>query len=415
MELNEILNSLQAKAEIERLTARQNELKSTIEKRGVEFSKIDEEKRDAFLSETEQLKSEFDINKEMLEKLEERMNKLKEEEEKMTLKNAVIEPSKPEARSGVDSIKYRDLWINVLKGITDVAELRAVTSSADGVPVPTIMQQYVETAWEKYGHIANLVTKSYFKGILSVPYEDETDDASYHAEGATAPTEESVTLGEVLLQPVMIKKWISITDEVKALTGDEFLKYVADEVIYKIAKFLDDQIVSGEGSSSKGVIGVTASDLTESITSGIDANTVNVALGSLGDRANNPVVIMNKKTFFSDFLGLKDSTGRPIYNIVSDNEGKARYFLNGIPVVFSSALKDFATTTETTGAYMIVGDMSAYRLNLPEGDNVVMLHDIYTLATQDMERIIGRLFAAGDVVRPHSLIKVLKPKTTPEA
>lgn len=414
MKLNEILSSAQAQAEIEKLQRTQDELKASIEQRGIDFQTVADEERDAFLNETEEMKKQFIANKEILEKLNERMSQLKEEEEKMTI--IKHEPTDPTNRDVTATKEYRDLWINVLKGNAELSELRAgIKTSDDGVPVPTIMQQYVETAWEKYGHIANLVTKSYFKGILSVPYEDETDDASYHAEGATAPTEESVTLGEVLLQPVMIKKWISITDEVKALTGDEFLKYVADEVIYKIAKFLDDQIVSGEGSSSKGVIGVTASDLTESITSGIDANTVNVALGSLGDRANNPVVIMNKKTFFSDFLGLKDSTGRPIYNIVSDNEGRARYFLNGIPVVFSSALKDFATTAETTGAYMIVGDMSAYRLNLPEGDNVVMLHDIYTLATQDMERIIGRLFAAGDVVRPHSLIKVLKPKTTPEA
>ena len=409
MELNEILNSLQAQAEIDKLTARQNELKSTIEKRGVEFSEIDEEKRDAFLNETKELKNEFDTNKEMLEKLEERMNKLKEEEEKMTLKNKVIEPSKPEVRSGVDSVQYRDLWINVLKGNADVAELRAVTSTADGVPVPTIMQEYVEQAWDKYGHIANLTTKSYFKGIFAVPYEESASDAGYHAEGTAAPTEETLTLDQILLQPVMIKKWISVTDEVKALTGDEFLRYIADEIVYKVMKFLDDQIVAGAGSSNKGVIGVTSAELTESLTADLDFNVVNKALASLGDRIENPVVIMNKKTFYANFMGLKDSTGRPIFNIVSDNAGRPQYYLNGIRVEFSSALDDYDTATAGTDVYMIVGDMSAYRLNLPEGENVVMLHDIYTLATQDMERIIGRLFVAGNVVRPDSLVKVIKP------
>lgn len=409
MKLNEILSSAQAQAEIDKLQRTQDELKMSIEQRGIDFQTVADEERDAFLNETEELKNEFDTNKEMLEKLEERMNKLKEEEEKMTLKNKVVEPSKPEARDGVDSIKYRDLWINVLKGNADVAELRAVTSTADGVPVPTVMQEYVEQAWDKYGHIANLTTKSYFKGIFAVPYEESASDAGYHTEGAAAPTEETLTLDQILLQPVMIKKWISVTDEVKALTGDEFLRYIADEIVYKVMKFLDDQIVAGAGSSSKGVIGVTSAELTESLTADLDFNVVNKALASLGDRIENPVVIMNKKTFYANFMGLKDSTGRPIFNIVSDNAGRPQYYLNGVRVEFSSALDDYDTATAGTDVYMIVGDMSAYRLNLPEGENVVMLHDIYTLATQDMERIIGRLFVAGNVVRPDSLVKVIKP------
>lgn len=406
MELKEILSAEQAQVELDKLNARQNELKDQIEKRGAEFQEVNTEERDSFLNATQALKDEFDANADQIAKLEERKEKLEQEARKMSIVNH--EPQKQEKRYGVDTVEYRDLWIKTIKGEMSPAELRAVTSSADGVPVPTIMQQYVETAWERYGHVSALVTKSYYKGLLAVPYEESATDAAYHTEGGAAATEETLTLDETLLQPVMIKKWISVTDEVKALTGDEFLRYIADEIVYKVVKFLDDQIVAGAGSSSKGVIGITSAALTESMTAALDFNVINVALGSLGDRVENPVAIMNKKTFYANFMGLKDTSGQPIFRVLTDNEGRTRNYVNGIPVVFSSALDDYGTATASTDPYLIVGDLSAYRLNLPEGEDVIMLHDPYTLATQDMERIIGRLFAAGNVVRPNSLIKVIK-------
>lgn len=406
MELKDILSAEQAQAELDKLNARQNELKDQIEKRGVDFQEVDTEERDSFLNATQALKDEFDKNADQIAKLEERKQRLQEEAEKMDIKKH--EPQKHEKRYAADTVEYRDLWIKTIKGEMSPAELRAVTSTADGVPVPTIMQQYVETAWERYGHVSALVTKSYYKGLLAVPYEESASDAAYHAEGGAAATEETLTLDETLLQPVMIKKWISVTDEVKALTGDEFLRYIADEIVYKVVKFLDDQIVAGAGSSSKGVIGITTAALTESLTAALDFNVINLALGNLGDRVENPVAIMNKKTFYSNFMGLKDTSGQPIFRVLTDNEGRTRNYVNGIPVVFSSALDDYDTATASTDPYLIVGDLSAYRLNLPEGEDVIMLHDPYTLATQDMERIIGRLFAAGNVVRPKSLIKVIK-------
>lgn len=406
MNLNEILSAEQAQAELDKLNARQNELKDQIEKRGVDFQDVATEERDSFLSATQALKDEFDANADQIAKLEERKEKLEQEARKMNI--VTHEPQKHEKRYAADTIEYRDLWIKTIKGEMSPAELRAVTSTADGVPVPTVMQQYVETAWERYGHVSALVTKSYYKGLLAVPYEESASDAAYHTEGGAAATEETLTLDETLLQPVMIKKWISVTDEVKALTGDEFLRYIADEIVYKVVKFLDDQIVAGAGSSSKGVIGITSAALTESLTAALDFNVINVALGNLGDRVENPVAIMNKKTFYSNFMGLKDTSGQPIFRVLTDNEGRTRNYVNGIPVVFSSALDDYDTATASTDPYLIVGDLSAYRLNLPEGEDVIMLHDPYTLATQDMERIIGRLFAAGNVVRPNSLIKVIK-------
>ena len=406
MELKEILSAEQAQVELDKLNARQKELTSEIEKRGADFQTANDDESDTFLNEMRTMKAEYDQNKEMIAKLEERKQKLEQEARKKSIVNH--EPQKPEKRYGVDTVEYRDLWIKTIKGEMSPAELRAVTSTADGVPVPTIMQQYVETAWERYGHVSALVTKSYYKGLLAVPYEESAGDAAYHTEGGAAATEETLTLDETLLQPVMIKKWISVTDEVKALTGDEFLRYIADEIVYKVVKFLDDQIVAGAGSSSKGVIGVTSAALTESMTAALDFNVINVALGNLGDRVENPVAIMNKKTFYSNFMGLKDTSGQPIFRVLTDNEGRTRNYVNGIPVVFSSALDDYDTATASTDPYLIVGDLSAYRLNLPEGEDVIMLHDPYTLATQDMERIIGRLFAAGNVVRPNSLIKVIK-------
>ena len=68
--------------------------------------------------------------------------------------------------------------------------------------------------------------------------------ASVHEEGAAAPNEEQLVLGTVSVEPVMLKKWITVTDEVLALKGQEFLDYVYDEIEFRILQLADAQVVA---------------------------------------------------------------------------------------------------------------------------------------------------------------------------
>lgn len=361
-------------------------------------------------------KDEIEEQEEVVETAEEEREEEKEVEKKGTEKLGLDESlssENVEKRSVVKSKSKRDSkeniaeWRNAI--MTGMENRAGLISTGTGIPVPTLFQSFVETAWSRID-ILDEVTKSYIKGIFKVPYEVSADGANYHVEGSAAPNEENLTLGVTTLTPVMIKKWISVTDELLALTDEEFMRYVADEVVYQVAKFLQNAIIAGNGQGSgslDGVVGITNAALTEELSTALGFNAGNEALAVI-DGGENPLMVVNKKTFFKNIMGLTDLQGRPIYQILTDNAGRPQYYVNGIRVKFSDALKDYDTAT-SGDVWAVVGDFRAYRLNLPEGENVQTLYDPYTLATEDKSRMLGRIFAAGNVVKPERLAKLTKP------
>lgn len=57
---------------------------------------------------------------------------------------------------------------------------------------------------------------------------------------------------------------------------------------------------------------------------------------------------------------------------------------------------------------MIVGDLDGITANFPNGNDVRFIFDEYTLAPEDMIRIIGRLFVGIAVTKPGYLTVVTK-------
>lgn len=419
MELKEILSAEQAQAELDKLNARQSELTSEIEKRGADFQTANDDESDTFLNEMRSMKAEYDQNKQMIEELEERKEKLEREAKAMNILDQIKDENVEERNKKIDKYdtpEYRSAWVKAIRD-NDDRELRGLTSYADGVPVPTYVQGRIETAWGDVSRVVELVTKSNFKGIVKVGYESAAGAATEHGEGAAAVTEETLTLGSVILDPTVIKKWISITDLTRAMTPEEFMDYVVDEITYQINLALEGKIVAGTGvsvdSETKGVLGITESDLAESVANDtLSWDLFNTARGKIKvKRGSRTVVLMNEETYFGTVMNLKDSQGRPIYNVISDN-GAPTYYINGLEVIFTDALPAWTATLGDDKAYAIVGDLSGYRLNLPNGNNIQFIHDIYTEMTSDKERILGKLPAAGDVVRKKAFCVI---KTAPAA
>lgn len=404
MERDKILSAEMAQTEIDKLNTRKNAIAEEItEKRGV-FDSADVETRDAVLEEVSALEAEATQIEADVAELEELRSKFEEQEQRMSLIRNV-EPTKVEERVKVeerkidqfDTPEYRKAWVDSIRSNND-AELRAMTTTMDNVPIPTLMQGYVETAWEKFGKFSRIVNKSYVKGYMAIPIETAADPAVWHDENGNAPAEETITLGQVLLRPKMIKKWISITDELAAMSPEEFMRYLADELVYRVVLLLDHAIINGQADAQgNGVVGIVGNANTTQVTSALTFNAINKAVAEL-DSFDNLVVAMNQKTFFDNFMGLEDLQDRPIYQIATDNTGKPQYFLNGIRVEFTTALPAYDSATAGQ-AWAVVGDFRGYRLNLPEGESVKMLYDPYTLAREDKAIMVGRLYVAGNVVR----------------
>lgn len=291
--------------------------------------------------------------------------------------------------------EYIEAFARYIKN-EDPTECRALLSdNVNGgvVPVPEIVEERVRTAWEKDG-IMSRVRKTYIRGNLKVGFELSATGAVVHTEGAAAPTEETLVIGVVSLVPASIKKWITISDEVMDLTGEAFLDYIYDEVTYQIAHKaaadLVTAIATAGTASTATAVGVPAIKAT-TITQPLIAQ----AMGKLSEEAADPVIIMNRETEAA-FKGVQYSG-----SFATD-------IFEGLPRVYSSALKAFSAAT-SGDTYAIVGDLGrGAQANFPNGNEISIKFDDLSLAEKDLVKIVGREFVALGVVGPGCFVNITK-------
>lgn len=333
-----------------------------------------------------------------LDALEERRKELETEQRKAKMKavaggaGTVIsggaEPEKRTLKDVLASDAYVDAFANYIK-FNDDKECRALLSDlVDGgsVPTPTVIDDFIATAWNS-NEILRRVRRTYIKGTAKYPFEYSATGANVHTEGAAAPSEETLVLGTVSVEPQMLKKWITVSDEVLALKGQMFLDYLYDEIEQRILELAITEIITAIKAAPESATASAAG--VRAITGAFDAYTIFAAQAELVASAVNPVAIMNKKTYFNTFMALHDTTGRPIYNVVSDN-GRPTYFINGIEVLFNNDLAENE---------LIVGDLNGVIMNLPDETEVSFVTDPYSLAEKDLVKIVGKMYAGIGVVR----------------
>lgn len=294
-----------------------------------------------------------------------------------------------------NSAEYIDAYAEYVK-TGDDAECRALlTENATGgtVPVPEFVYEIVKTAWEREG-IMSRVRKAYLKGNLKVGFEISGTAAQIHTEGAEAINEETLVLGTVNLVPETIKKWISISDEVMDMRGESFLRYIYDELAYRIAKKAADELVAKI--EACGTVSTTTCPGVPKIASTtINVGLVANAIANLSDEATNPTIMMNKLTY----AAFKEAQYANGYGVDP---------FEGCDVVFNNTITAFSAAT-TGVTYMIVGDLDQGALaNFPNGEGIQFKYDDMTLATSDLVRIIGRQPVALGVVAPGAFVKVTK-------
>ena len=304
-------------------------------------------------------------------------------------KEEKVMPTIDEIRS---SAEYAEAYKNyIIKG--DDAECRALltTNASGSVPVPVIVEETVKTAWEKNDFL-NRVSKTAIRGNLKSFFELSADGAYVHAEGTTAPTEESLTLGVVTMIPATVKKWITISDEAVAMGGEAFLRYIYDELTYQIMKKLVAlcvaDVTSANTTNGSTAIGVPKVNKDPGVTA------IPTAAANLSEDAENLCVVMNRLTEV-EFLSAY-ARG----NFAVDP-------FAGLTKVYTSALPAFSTAS-ANAVYAIVGDLSAIQVNYPEGEGVAIKYDDLSQAEKDMVKVVGRQYAAHGITKPGRLVNLTK-------
>ena len=261
------------------------------------------------------------------------------------------------------------------------------------IPVPTFVYEITKTAWEREG-ITSRVRKAYLKGNLKVGFEISGSDAEAHAEGASAISEEDLVLGTVSLVPEYIMKVVQISREAYSLRGEAFLRYIYDELTYRLAKKEADNLVAKI--LACGTVSTTTCPGVPSVKEAtITVGTVAKAMANLSDEAANPVIIVHKQTWGA----LKAAQAAAQYGYDP---------FEGLPVVFNNSLTAYGAAT-TGVAYMIVGDLDHGALmNLPNGDGIEFLFDELSLKKRGLIEVQGQQYIGMGVVAPDAFVKVVK-------
>lgn len=295
------------------------------------------------------------------------------------------------------SKEYVDAFARYIK-TNDPTECRSllttnsdVESNPGQLPVPTIIEGRIRTAWEKSG-ILEEVRKTYIKGNVQIGFELTATGAVVHAEGTDAPAEEQLTFGVVTLIPQTIKKWIRISDEAYDMGGEDFLNYIYDEITYRIVKqartMLINVIKNAPATNGQNAIGVPA--ITGTPTLAVIAQ----AAGHLSEDATNVSVTMNRLTHaaFIEAIAANGFLFDPF---------------QGYKVHYSSDLPAYADATSGQ-TWMIVGDYAGATANFPAGDGVKLKYDDLTEAQADLIKIVGRMPIAIGITEPGRFVKVNK-------
>ena len=349
----------------------------------------------------------MDAIQEELEAIEERKAtiKLEVEQRKMDMsavihgEGEVLEEVKDERKVTTMEVRNTPEYITayaeyIKTGKADECRVLLTENVSGRVPVPEFVYDIVKTAWEKEGIMA-LVRKSYLRGNLKVGFEISGGEATAHTEAAnSAVSEEALVLGVVNLVPVSIKKWISLSDEVYDMRGEEFLRYIYDELTYRIAKKAADLLITKIEAcgtvSTTTCVGVPKLKATTA-----SLGTIAGAMALLSDEAANPVVMMNKATW-GTFKALQ-AAGSYGYDP-----------FEGLPVLFNNTIKAYSAAS-ANNTYAIVGDLGHGALaNFPDGDGIDFKFDDMTEMTKDLIRVLGRQYVGLGIVAPNAFVKIIK-------
>jgi HK97 family phage major capsid protein len=392
MTIDEIMNR---QGEIEQ---RKKEIDAELETPEADLDALGEEAR-KLAEESEQLKNQLSELKQAAKEAEEARKAVEngagETKENMQEEKTMTLEELRKSKEYVDA--YADYLKSAIRGNADDREVRALlttnaTAATGYVPVPTLVDDIVRTAWEKEDILAR-VKKTGFKGNVKVAFELSADGAYIHSEGSTAPTEESLTLGIVEIKPENIKKWITISDEMMETTGEGFVAYVYNELAYQVMKKFSYEVIGKIAScayttNQSGAVGIPKVKKDPAIL------TIATAAANLCDEAQNVCVVMNPltKVAFLEAYAAGNFAVDPFA---------------GLPVVFSGKLPAITACSEND-VYAIVGDLGAVQANFPAGEGLKLINDPYSLAEKDLVKVVGRVYAGYEVVAPGRLVRLTK-------
>ena len=270
-----------------------------------------------------------------------------------------------------NSVEYRTAFMNnVMRGAAmpkfQNTDQNTLTTDV-GTVIPEVLVSKIIAKAETVGQIYAKVTKTHYKGGVTIPTQNVKPVASWVAEGQGS-NKQKTTTGSITFTWHKLRCAISMSLETETMTLDIFESTFVAQVSEAMIKAIEEAIFNGNGTSQpKGILKETPeSGKALSVANGskIDYEFLLKCEAAVDEEYDNGAEwYMSKKTFYEDVLSITDQAGQPIARVNVGINGKPEQTILGRKVNFTNYLPKFESNPSASKVFGFIFNMSDYVLN----------------------------------------------------
>ena len=311
------------------------------------------------------------------------------------------------------SMEYRKAFMQyVCRGEALPKEYRAdaVSKTTDvGAVIPTTVLNQIVEKLESTGMILALVTRTAYKGGVSIPVSTVKPTATWvnEGKGSDKQNKDIKKDGMITFAYHKLRCAVAVSLEVDTMAMSAFETLLINNIVEAMTKAIEQAIIDGDGTGKpKGILQETPAD-GQTIDSAAPAyaDLINAEAALPQAYENGAVWCMSKKTFMQ-YYGLTDANGQPIGRVNYGIAGKPERTLLGRPVVCCDYVTNYAATLAAGKAFAFLFNFKDYVLNTNYAMGVKRYEDNDTDDTVTK----GIMLADGKVVDKNSLVVIQKLK-----
>ena len=270
-----------------------------------------------------------------------------------------------------NSVEYRTAFMNnVMRGAAmpkfQKTDQNTLTTDV-GTMIPNLLVSKIIAKAETVGQIYAKVTKTHYKGGVTIPTQNVKPVASWVAEGKGSDKQKTTT-GSITFTWHKLRCAISMSLETETMTLDIFESTFVAQVSEAMIKAIEEAIFNGNGTSQpKGILKETpgaGKALSVANGSKIDYEFLLKCEAAVDEEYDNGAEwYMSKKTFYEDVLSITDQAGQPIARVNVGINGKPEQTILGRKVNFTNYLPKFESNPSASKVFGFIFNMSDYVLN----------------------------------------------------
>lgn len=309
------------------------------------------------------------------------------------------------------SMEYRKAFMKyVCRGEALPKEYRAdaVSKSTDvGAVIPTTVLNQIVEKLESTGMILALVTRTAYKGGVSIPVSTVKPTATWVNEGAGSDKQKKNIAkdGMITFAYHKLRCAVAVSLEVDTMAISAFETLLINNIVEAMTKALEQAIIDGNGTGKpKGILAETPADGQTIESAAPSYSDLIKAEGALPMAYENGAVwCMSKKTF-TEYVGMTDKNGQPIAKVNYGTSGKPERTLLGRTVVLCDYVASYSAALTKDTIFAFLFNFKDYVLNTNYSMGVKKYEDNDT----DDQITKGIMLVDGKVVDKNSLVVVKK-------